>query len=75
MNGLIGKTSNAIKVTVIKVTNSVTVDSMVIPGSVNVLTSKPYTNSFVTMDTNPIGTYDGIENLEPYFSFIKTAKS
>ena len=74
LNGLLGKTSTAINVNVNKITGSTVIDNIVLPGSLNVLRSESFTSSFVTVDTNPIGSEDGIANLEPYFVFVKTAK-
>ena len=74
LNGLLGKTSTAINVNVNKITGSTVIDNIVLPGSLNVLRSESFTNSFVTVDTNPIGSEDGIANLEPYFVFVKTGK-
>lgn len=74
LNGLLGKTSTAINVKVIKVTGSTVIDNIVLPGSLNILRSESFTNAFVTVDTNPIGCEDGIANLEPYFVFIKTSR-
>lgn len=74
LNGLLGKTSTAINVNVIKVTGSTVIDNIVLPGSLNVLRSESFTNTFVTVDTNPISSEDGIANLEPYFVFVKTSK-
>lgn len=74
LNGLIGKTSTAINVKVIKVTGSTVIDNIVLPGSINILRSESFTNTFVTVDTNPISSEDGIANLEPYFVFVKTSK-
>lgn len=74
LNGLLGKTSTAINVNVNKITGSTVIDNIVLPGSLNVLRSESFTNSFVTVDTNPITSEDGIANLEPYFVFVKTGK-
>ena len=74
LNGLLGKTSTAINVNVNKITGSTVIDNIVLPGSLNVLRSESFTSSFVTVDTNPIGSEDGIANLEPYFVFVKTGK-
>lgn len=73
LDGLLGKTSADINVTVIKVTSSMIVDSMVLPGSVNTLKSSAFNSSFVTVDTSNLREDDGIANLEPYFTYVKTA--
>lgn len=74
MYGLLGKTNTAINVNIIKATSSKVIDNIVLPGSINQLQSESFTNSFVTVDTSPITSEDGIANLEPYFVFIKTSK-
>lgn len=73
LNGLLGKTYSGIIVNVLKVTGSTIIDNIVFPGSVNMLRSDSYTNSFITVDTNPILDEDGIANLSPYFEYVKTA--
>lgn len=72
LNGLIGKTPMMIKVRVNKITRSTVIDRMVIQGSVNVLESEYHTNTFRTIDINEINSTDGIEVLEPYFTYVMT---
>lgn len=74
LNGLLGKTSTAIDVLVNKITTSTVISNIVLPGSLNMLHSESFTNSFVTVDTCQISSEDGITNLKPYFVFIKTGK-
>lgn len=72
LDGLIGKTSSSIEVNVINVTASTNIDKLVLEGSVNILQSKFLRNDFMTVDANPISEEDGIDNLEPYYTYVKT---
>lgn len=72
LDGMIGKTPTAMRVRVIRITSSTVIDKMVIRGSVNVLESDHNTNTFQTTDINEIGVNDGIEVLEPYFTYVQT---
>ena len=73
--GLIGKTNSNLSVTVNKITSSTKVDNMVIRGSLNILKSEEGSTTFMTKDVSNLREEDSIENLEPYFTFIKAVKS
>lgn len=76
MDGLLGRTNSILEVTVNQITNSVLLDNtMVIPGSVNVLVSHSMAYSFNTVDANALTDKDSVLNLEPYFSYIKKVRS
>lgn len=73
LNGIVGKVSVAIGLTVIQITSSITIDSITLPGSVNTLKSASFSNAFSTVDTNTLREEDSIINLEPYFTYVKTS--
>lgn len=76
MDGLLGRTHAILEVLVNQITNSVLIDNtMVVPGSVNTLVSHSMSYSFNTVDVNGLTEKDTILNLEPYFSYIKKARS
>lgn len=72
LDGLIGATPTDVGVAVIRPTMSTVVDKLVIPGSLNTLRSKPYIRDFVTEDSSLISDEDGVINMNPYFSYVKT---
>ena len=74
LSGTIGRASIDCDITVIKVTNSVIVRNMVLPGTINTLQSKSGESSFYTVSAESTRTEDCIYNLEPYFSFIKSVR-
>lgn len=74
LSGIIGRVSIKANITVIKITESVIVNNMVLPGTINTLQSKSGESSFYTISAENIHTEDCIYNLEPYFSFIKSVR-
>lgn len=73
MNGLIGKTSTDLAITLVRVTESKVIDSMVIPGTVNTMKSDINDKSFRTIDTTALHAEDAIINLGPWYKYIKSA--
>lgn len=72
LDGLIGATPANVGISVISPTMSTVVDKLVIPGSLNTLRSRPYIRDFVTEDSSLISDEDGVINMNPYFSYVKT---
>lgn len=73
--GLIGKTPTDLAITIQKITSSTKANNMIIPGTVNTLHSNMGSATFITQDINALSENDSIDNLAPYFKYIKSIKS
>ena len=73
LGGLLGKTDISVGVQCYNPTASMMINSLPIPGSVNVLKSRPMDKFFTTTDVLPLDQMDGVVNLLPYYKYIKTA--
>jgi hypothetical protein len=74
LSGLVGKTYTALGISVVRVTASTKMDAMIIPGSVNTLKSPSSSKSFMTEDVCKITSDEIVNNLEPYYSYVKRSK-
>lgn len=74
LSGLIGKTNVELRVNIVKETCSTKIEALVIPGSMNTLSSAPGNSSFITENVAKVTQEDRIENLYPYYSFVKFSK-
>lgn len=70
LDGLIGRTPTSTDIRVIRPTTSMSVNNMVIPGSVNTLHSEQHTKNFTTIKTESLTEHDGIVNLRPYYDYV-----